>query len=260
MSNYITNFSINGLWGRYNLEWSTIREDVNILVGINGAGKTTLVTAIHDYYTSVSKRRKDVYTEARGNEIDVPVSFIQSFDVPADGKKKGNSPLLNNLLGVVMQNPDGASLTNYRLIPVNFPEQADRVSRRVSEFFAVVDDFMSETGKKIEIDKYNNMPFFRTKDNAIVPLQDLSAGEKQMLYILLTVFLMDEKPAVLLMDEPELSLHITWQEKLIKTLRRMNPQCQIILSTHSPSVFLDGWREHLVFVEELLKPLPHADA
>ena len=68
-----------------------------------------------------------------------------------------------------------------------------------------------------------------------------------------TVFLMDEKPAVLLLDEPELSLHITWQEKLLDALRKLNPACQIIMTTHSPSIFVNGWRDHLVFVDNLIK-------
>lgn len=79
----------------------------------------------------------------------------------------------------------------------------------------------------------------------------LSAGEKQLLYILLTVFLMDDKPTVLLMDEPELSLHIEWQEKLIKSIRLLNPKCQIILTTHSPSIFVSGWESKLVYIEDL---------
>lgn len=84
-------------------------------------------------------------------------------------------------------------------------------------------------------------------------MSDLSAGEEQLLYILLTVFLMDEKPAILLLDELELSLHITWQEKMLASLNKLNPQCQIIAATHSSSMFVDGWRDHLVFIEDLIK-------
>lgn len=119
--------------------------------------------------------------------------------------------------------------------------------------FKMIDSFFKETDKSIDIDKTNNLLVFNTTDNVTLQLGELSAGEKQLLYILLTVFLMDEKPAILLLDEPELSLHITWQEKLVGALHKLNPQCQIILSTHSPSIFVDGWRDHLVFVEDLIK-------
>ena len=62
------------------------------------------------------------------------------------------------------------------------------------------------------------------------------------------VFLMEEQPYILLMDEPEISLHIEWQYKLFEEIRHLNPNCQIITSTHSPSLFGDGWGDKLVFV------------
>lgn len=36
---YIKSFSLQGLWGYKEVEWTTINSDVNVLVGINGSGK-----------------------------------------------------------------------------------------------------------------------------------------------------------------------------------------------------------------------------
>ena len=251
MSDYIKEFSLEGLWKNKTLSWRNIRQDVNIVVGINGSGKTTLLNAIYEYYCTKNKPR--LYVKASGNSIDVPMTFITSFDVPVDSKKKNNSPLLNRLLSVVRQDFERMTFFDYRMIPINYPSETKRVNKRIEMFFALVNSFYMETGKSIDIDRDTNALVFRTKNNAVLQLSDLSAGEKQLLYILLTVFLMDEKPAILLLDEPELSLHITWQEKLLVSLHKLNPQCQIIAATHSPSMFVDGWRDHLVFVEELIK-------
>ena len=90
---YINEFNIEGLWGAKALKWKNIRQDLNIVVGINGAGKTTLLDAIYNYYCTKAKPK--LYTKASGNEIDIPVIQVSSFDVPADAKKKNNSPLLN---------------------------------------------------------------------------------------------------------------------------------------------------------------------
>ena len=90
--------------------------------------------------------------------------------------------------------------------------------------------------------------------NEIIHLYKLSSGEKQLLIILLRVFLMDEQPYILLMDEPEISLHIEWQYRLFEEIQKLNPYCQIITSTHSPSLFGDGWGDKLVFIEDLLIP------
>ena len=84
-----------------------------------------------------------------------------------------------------------------------------------------------------------------------IQLEQLSSGEKQVLLILTTVFLQEEKPNILLMDEPEISLHISWQDKLIEMIRKLNPNCQLILTTHSPNIFADGWEDKIVFIEDL---------
>ena len=81
----------------------------------------------------------------------------------------------------------------------------------------------------------------------------LSSGEKQLLLILFTVFLQEEKPNVLLMDEPEISLHISWQDRLISLIRQLNPHCQLILTTHSPNIFANGWEDKIIFMQDLMK-------
>jgi predicted ATP-binding protein involved in virulence len=44
---------------------------------------------------------------------------------------------------------------------------------------------------------------------------------------------------IFIVDEPELSLHIDWQEKFVDAIRKANPNVQLILATHSPAIILD---------------------
>jgi predicted ATP-dependent endonuclease of OLD family len=46
-------------------------------------------------------------------------------------------------------------------------------------------------------------------------------------------------PSTILIDEPEISLHIDWQRTLIKNLRILNPEAQIIVATHSPEIMAE---------------------
>ena len=253
--NYIENFCYHMMWDKYDVVWNDMRSDVNILVGINGKGKTTLLDAIDSYYNE--KFPKTFYAKYGGDRIeatrlDCPVIYIQSSDVPASVKKKGDSVLYNNLMQVVVQNEKRESFFNYRMRALNFPEERPRIEKRIDMLFKEINKYFAETGKKIDIDKDSNYLVFHDDDaDRPITLAMLSAGEKQLLLILLTVFLMDEKPAVLLMDEPELSLHIEWQEKLIKTLRKFNKNCQLIITTHSPSIFASGWENCLTYMEDL---------
>jgi predicted ATP-dependent endonuclease of OLD family len=54
-----------------------------------------------------------------------------------------------------------------------------------------------------------------------------------------------------LIDEPEISLHIDWQQRLIDLIRQLNPNAQIILSTHSPALIMDGWMENVTEVGDI---------
>lgn len=65
---------------------------------------------------------------------------------------------------------------------------------------------------------------------------DLSSGEKQLLVILSETLLQQGRRYVFIADEPELSLHVEWQERLVKTLRELNKNAQIIFATHSPDI------------------------
>ena len=248
MDQYIKSFEIISLWDRMDVRWNDIHQDVNVLVGINGAGKTTLLNTMYNYYHS--SLPKELRNSVNGNTVSTPVSFIKSFDIPSESKKKV-SPLLVDLERVVLQNKDNDSLFNYRMRSINYPEEAERVQARMAHLFSIANDFFSETGKTLEIDKNTNLLVFRLMDKSVISMDKLSAGEKQLLLILITVFLQDEKPYILLMDEPELSLHISWQDKLISTLRELNPNCQLIISTHSPSIFANGWESQLVFMDEI---------
>jgi predicted ATPase len=91
---------------------------------------------------------------------------------------------------------------------------------------------------------------FSQAGDTLYPYQ-LSSGEKQMLVILLTVLVQDGRHGVLFMDEPEVSLHIEWQQRMISLIRELNPQVQIILTTHSPAVIMDGWADAVTEVSDI---------
>ena len=127
-------------------------------------------------------------------------------------------------------------------------DAAQQLSQSKSRFQDMVDDLFAETGKKMV--RTENEIRFSQIGETLVPYQ-LSSGEKQMLAILLTVLVEDEQPYVLFMDEPEVSLHIEWQKRLIDLIVELNPNVQIILTTHSPAVIMNGWVDHVTEVSDI---------
>ena len=69
--------------------------------------------------------------------------------------------------------------------------------------------------------------------------RNLSSGEKQILILLTEALLQVDKPVVYIADEPELSLHVKWQEKLLESIVTLGRLKQIIVATHSPDIVGD---------------------
>ena len=122
------------------------------------------------------------------------------------------------------------------------------IRERIENFCNIVNSLFSDSGKHIEIES-NKFIIYSHGDTLTV--NDLSSGEKQVLLILLRIFLLEEKEAIVLIDEPENSLDISWQYKLIDILVRLNPNAQFFITTHSPSIFSDGWGDRIIYMEDL---------
>ena len=118
----------------------------------------------------------------------------------------------------------------------------------------MIDELFSYTHKTIDR-KSNDIVFYQNGER-LLPYK-LSSGEKQMLVILLTVLVRDDDHCVLFMDEPEASLHIEWQQKLIGMIRSLNPNVQLILTTHSPAVIMEGWLDAVTEVSEISSLIPN---
>lgn len=91
----------------------------------------------------------------------------------------------------------------------------------------------------------------KTKSNKDLSLFNLSSGEKQLLIVLSEAVLQEKSSWVYIADEPELSLHVRWQESLVGNLRKINPNAQIIFATHSPDV-VSHFGKNVFDMEKLL--------
>ena len=91
----------------------------------------------------------------------------------------------------------------------------------------------------------------RTQSEKIFSLTNLSSGEKQLLIILSQSLLQESNAHIYIADEPELSLHVEWQEKLVSSLQKLNPNSQIIFAMHSPDI-VGEFNSSVIKVEEVI--------
>jgi len=112
------------------------------------------------------------------------------------------------------------------------------------ELFKEIQTFLDEYNKFLNYDKNliidKNGVFISPKNHS---LQRLSSGERHLLTFLATILLMGEEQDFILLDEPEISLDIEWQEKLLSSISKLAPTSQIIVASHSPSIMGDYFDE-----------------
>lgn len=226
------------IWNNRKVQFSA-HQDVNIIMGINGSGKTTFLSNL---YNSLTENKKD--TE--------DVVYLPSIDnISMRDKRKTATALSQDLEYYIYDMKTGPSLMSLRMSMIDSPEKKQvELRARIADFQNAVNSLFALTHKRIEIE---GSKFSVVTDNGTLPVGALSSGEMQILLILLRVFLLNGRGAVVLIDEPENSLDIDWQFDLVNLLVRLNPNAQFFITTHSPALFGDGWGDKVWYMEQITK-------
>lgn len=274
---YINRIKVVGLFNSITLEWK-VTPGVNILSGINGSGKSTVLQAI----TSLLKNGyfiKNPFKPIEKIEIYFDDGLVLSSDTPSQPVTDRTIDIVSTfdssfkILEVVQKLTDNKVRTelDWELYNVNDrylkyelalgkqaidillegknQDKLSSVMKQKTEFFDILDDLFKESGKTVIRDRDELM--FRYKNVELTPYQ-LSSGEKQMIVILTIALTQNMRPATLIMDEPEISLHFEWQRKVIANIMRLNPSLQLLVSTHSPAVIMDGWIDKVQDISDLV--------
>lgn len=106
----------------------------------------------------------------------------------------------------------------------------------LQKFESLVNLFLKQTKKKISVTNRGEVSIFISDIERSLTV--LSSGERQILIMLAHLSLNAHLPrsGVFIVDEPELSLHIAWQDMFVEAVQAAGPDLQIILATHSPAI------------------------
>ena len=116
----------------------------------------------------------------------------------------------------------------------------DQLFERVSLFKEIISEKFQF--KSVLISREKGMGVV-ADDGSIISLTDLSSGEQHELVLLYELLFGVRDDALILIDEPELSLHVGWQVRFLPDLQRIQKlkPLQIILATHSPQIIGENW-------------------
>ena len=213
------NFSINFMYEKKPLP-------LVIIAGVNGTGKTTLLEYIRD-----TKKGVDAI-------INTPIDFKDSIiylDAVIDNDSEVEELILAYIDYFIYDKGENA------VIGVeNLQEDMDELFKGFELGFHF---------KKI--DYKTKKPVFgredATRDDMEFDLKGLSTGERTLLSKMLYLHLEEAKNKIILIDEPETSLHPSWQNKILKFYEEFANinNCQIIIATHSPHIIGSAKNEYL---------------
>lgn len=83
-------------------------------------------------------------------------------------------------------------------------------------------------------------------------IEQLSSGEKQIVALFCYLYLLDNTQQMIIIDEPELSLSVDWQEKILEDVLK-GPMCKsLVVATQSPFVYDNSLRAYAHTIEEFL--------
>lgn len=178
---------------------------------------------------SLTRALNEIGVEQKKTSVVISALF-KNFDVAREKIQNGKGMSLQEfmvLAGVLRSN--------------SLVQKYDALQIQRRKIFSVRDSFLEEVNKlfgprkTIAINEKNELEA-KSQDGRIIRPMDLSSGEKQLLIILGEALLQDRQSVIFIADEPELSLHVSWQEKLVPAITRINSNAQIIFATHSPDI------------------------
>ena len=216
-----------------------------LIAGVNGTGKSTLLDYIRPNRWA-NKQTGEICIVNEGGEqvFQVPPTLVQDSEY---------QEFFSSILYFGTDNITQASGQLEKEV-LKYVDRFVYVEGKTSfeayrEIQALMDDVFAGFSlqvrfKGINADKHL---VFVNPDGAEFGVEGLSDGEKQILAKVFPLFTADMKGHVILMDEPENSLHPSWQSYLLPVLRRCaeTNNCQFILATHSPQIISSAYHEEI---------------
>jgi predicted ATPase len=153
----------------------------------------------------------------------VPIHFIETQRLPSPG---------------TIEHTTKAMFALYTNDAKQKPESLDELARKRELLTDIINSrFLYKT---MTIDKEKGL-VFTTKNGLVLSLENLSSGEQHELVLFYDLLFRVNPGSLVLIDEPELSLHVVWQDQFLKDLQRVrfHADADIILATHSPDIIND---------------------
>ncbi len=270
----IKKINIQGLFGLVNNDFNIEcypNEKISIVYAFNGAGKTTLLRLIY----AASKNDKStlkaipfknlelIFNDGKIISIEKANPKAEDYTYRIDGKMADGVMLaelqkefkVTSIFANKDYNRGISTSTNDEMLSVDVnpivrierelrEKIKDPVQKgKVEELRDIINKNFTMTFKHLDIQDNELIaaPDSKYPDDPKLPIHELSSGEIKLILMFYDLLFETTDHSIVLLDEPESSLHVDWQKDLLRTIIDTCDarDIQIIVATHSPDVVED---------------------
>ena len=257
--------------------------DVVVLAGVNGTGKTTVLEVIYDYFENFQNDKNKINIELdleEENYINQNNISKETYlnNLIKDSIKKEKTPKVIyvpaeinfqkvkfNLLALYKKRflnkidsyiiADIPFYIQMRIINTANKESEkklgnvrDEIIAEINGIFDILDMDTRLIGMSTETTEI--LPIFTNLSGDKFDINELSSGEKQLFLRTLAIRMLNPENSIILIDEPELSLHPKWQQRIVDVYRKIGKNNQIIIATHSPHILGSVKKENIMLLDK----------
>ena len=223
--------------------------DTIVLIGENGSGKTTLLKNIYDSF-DIDERG---YEEELDNKVKLTPALYTTTVKLEDNEagmlypdivfKTGHKPDEPKVIFM----PTEINFEKVKKVDNTFNVNKEIFKNRSKTIGEVIDNVCDDINgifnimdldvKLVGLSEDNDTrPIFKNSLGKEFDITGLSSGEKQLFLRALSLKFLEVNNSVILIDEPEISLHPQWQRKIIDVYKSIGENNQLIIATHSPHI------------------------
>lgn len=163
----------------------------------------------------------------------IPENF--DFDKVDTEDKVSRAALIATLQWTQLK-PTLSQITKVAELATLYNNKVSEANKQIAQYCGLINNFYDQTGKKLGFNTAGDV--YVEKGDERFGIDELSSGEAQI-FVILTHLAFNpyaSQAGVFIIDEPELSLHLFWQDMLVESMLKANPDIQYLMATHSPAI------------------------
>ena len=161
-----------------------------------------------------------------------------------------------NFINIVNTNlvKDIPSYIATKIISAIFKNKNEKVGDVQKKVFDEINEIFENLSIDVKVEDISqdgrNITLFTNSSGDKFDINELSSGEKQLFLRTLAIKMLNPENSIILIDEPELSLHPKWQQRIVDVYRKIGKNNQIIIATHSPHILGSVRKENIMLLDK----------